>query len=143
MEFVIAGGSIVVALFWIQQGWFRYGFWVKGTPGGGFLPVIFGLIILVSSIVVMLRARKAPGVSGAMTRSSFIPIGFAVIGVGLIQAFGISLAVFVFTLVWMKFLSRYSWLKSILVSAVFTGFIYGIFRLWLQVPFPPGLFSSL
>jgi len=143
MEFVIAGGSILVALFWMQQGWFRYGFWVKGSPGGGFLPVIFGLIILISSIVVVLKARKAPSGPAAMTRSSFIPIGFAVIGVGLIQAFGISIAVFVFTFVWMKFLSRYSWLKSILVSAVFTGFIYGIFRLWLQVPFPPGLFSSL
>lgn len=143
MEFVIAGGSILVALFWMQQGLFRYGFWIKGAPGGGFLPVIFGLIVLISSIVVILKARKAPSRSVAISRSSFIPTGFAVIGVGLIQIFGISVAVFVFTFVWMKFLSRYSWLKSILVSVVFTGFIYGIFRLWLQVPFPPGMFSSL
>ena len=143
MEFVIAGGSILVALFWVQQGLFRYGFWVKGSPGGGFLPVIFGLIVLIAAIVVMLRARKAPERAVAISRSSFIPIGFAVIGVGLIQVFGISIAVFVFTLVWMKSLSRYSWLKSLLVSIVFTGFIYGIFRFWLQVPFPPGMFSTL
>jgi len=143
MKFVIAGGSMLVSLFWIQQGWFRYGFWVKGTPGGGFLPVIFGLIVLISSLMVMLKGRNIPSRTVAIPRSSFVPVVFAVIGIALIQFFGICVAVFVFTCAWMKCLSRYSWPRSVLVSAVFTGFIYGIFRLWLQVPFPPGLFASL
>jgi hypothetical protein len=39
----------------------------------------------------------------------------------------------------MRFLSKYSWLKSLAVGVVFTGFIFGVFRLWLSVPFPKGL----
>lgn len=44
---------------------------------------------------------------------------------------------------WMKFLSKYSFLKSIGVSLAFTLFIFGVFRVWLRVPFPSGLFHLM
>jgi len=60
-----------------------------------------------------------------------------------LQVVGIVLTVFLFTSIWMRFLSKYSWMKTFISSTLFTLFIYGIFRLWLHVPFPQGFIFQI
>jgi len=133
--------SILVSVFWIQQGLFQYQFWGKDSPGGGFIPVLFGVIVAAASVSVLLRRREKSGDYKSIELTSFIPVAGAVAGILLLQFFGILPAVLLFTFLWMKFLSKYSWLKSLAVSLIFSAFIIGVFRMWLHVPFPKGIFG--
>jgi len=137
---LIAVAAILVSAFWVHQGIYVYGFWTKNSPAGGFIPTIFGILVAVLSLFVLFRRRKPDDEKkAAIELPALIPVGAAVGGFLLIHLVGISLAVFLFTAAWMKFLSKYSWMRSIAVGAIFTVFIYGIFRFWLSVPFPRGI----
>ncbi len=141
MEFAIVIIELIVSIIWIQQGIVKYGFWVDRKPAGGFVPIIFAVIVLVVSIVVLIRlfiGRKKTGTSQALHGVNYIPAIGAIGGAFMIQVLGIAAAVFFFSTIWMRYLSKYTWLKSVFASALFTLFIVGVFRWWLRVPFPSG-----
>lgn len=139
IERIIAIAAILISGYWIQQGIFNYGFWKESSPAGGFVPTIFGILVAVLSFTVLFRRTEKDKKKIEIEPAALIPVGAAVGGFLLIQIVGIAAAVFLFTTAWMKFLSKYSWLKSLFVGVVFTVFIYLIFRLWLSVPFPKGI----
>lgn len=145
MDIVIVIIEIIVAIVWVQQGIVRYGFWEDGRPGGGFVPVIFATIVLAAALAILIRVvfgKKKQG-KYAFQSSAFIPVAAAVLGGFMLQVVGIVLSVFLFTSIWMRFLSKYSWLKTLIASSLFTLFIYGIFGMWLRVPFPHGFIFRL
>ncbi|WP_020613048.1 tripartite tricarboxylate transporter TctB family protein [Sediminispirochaeta bajacaliforniensis] len=143
MDLVISVIIIAISAFWIDQGITRYGFWPDGIPGGGFIPVLFGIVALIASVAVVALRKRKHEQPAPVDYTAFIPIGAGVVGIVFIQTLGISLAVFFLMFLWMKFLSKYSFLKSIGVSLAFTLFIFGVFRVWLRVPFPSGLFHLM
>jgi multisubunit Na+/H+ antiporter MnhB subunit len=133
--------TALIGLFWAQQGFMKYRFWTDQTPGGGFIPVLFGVTVFVLSLLAFFRKKQSE--KAEFNYRSFIPVAAAIAAIGSIQLLGIVVSVFLFTLLWMRFLSSYPWIKSLLVSAIFTAFIFGVFRLWLRVPFPKGIFGLL
>ena len=42
---------------------------------------------------------------------------------------------------WLLLIEKYSWKKALLISVIMFVCVYGIFRLWLNVPFPKGLLN--
>ncbi|MGE4585143.1 MAG: tripartite tricarboxylate transporter TctB family protein [Sphaerochaeta sp.] len=145
MDIVLVVIEIIVAIVWIQQGIVRYDFWEKGRPGGGFVPVVFAIIVLVAALAILIKTvfGKKKEKTAAFQSSAFIPVAAAVLGGFMLQVVGIALSVFLFTTIWMRFLSKYSWVKTLLTSAIFTAFIYGIFGMWLRVPFPRGFLFQM
>ena len=146
MDIVLVILEIFVAVVWIQQGIVRYGFWEDGKPGGGFVPVIFGALVLGVALAILIRevfGKKSTQKPYRFQSGAYLPAAAAVIGAFMIQVLGIAAAVFFFAAIWMRYLSRYSWTKTLLSSAIFTLFIYGVFRLWLRVPFPKGFIYDL
>jgi len=147
IDIIIAIIEIVVAIIWIQQGIIQYGFWINGKPGGGFVPVIFASLILVISFFIILREiilRKNNKRTYYRFKSiNFIPALAAMIGIFMIYLLGIVAAVFLLTVLWMHYLSKYSWTKTIIWSSLFSLFIYCVFQVWLNVPFPEGLIYKL
>jgi len=146
MDIAIVIFQIFVAVVWIQQGIVRYGFWVDGKPGGGFVPVVFAALVLGAAIIILIRGvfgKKSTQEPHRFQVGAYLPAAAAVIGAFMIQVLGITAAVFFFVMIWMRYLSKYSWLKTLLSSAIFTLFIYGVFRFWLHVPFPKGLIYEL
>lgn len=144
MELVIIMAEIVLSAIWILLG-LKYGFWEGGRPESGFIGVIFGTIVLVFALIMGLRLliRKDLKISFQFNKSSAIPVLAAVLCVFFIYLFGIVAAVFLFIALWMRFISKYAWKKTIIVSLIFTLFVYGVFRLWLHVPFPTGIVLEL
>lgn len=144
MELVIILAEIVLSAIWILLG-LQYGFWEGGRPESGFIGVIFGTIVLVFALIMGLRLliRKDLKISFQFNKSSAIPVLAAVLCVFFIYLFGIVAAVFLFIALWMRFISKYAWKKTIIVSLIFTLFVYGVFRLWLHVPFPTGIVLEL
>ena len=146
MDIAIVIIEILVAIVWIQQGIVRYGFWEDGKPGGGFVPVIFATLLLVVSLTILIRVvigKKNTQEPYRFQAGAYLPAAAAVVGAFMIQVLGIAAAVFFFATIWMRYLSKYSWVKTLVSSAVFTVFIYGVFRVWLRVPFPQGFISQL
>ncbi len=146
MDIVIVIIEIIVAIVWIQQGIVRYDFWENGKPGGGFVPVVFAVLVLASALAILIRevfGKKSTKEKYTFQPSAFLPVAAAVLGGFMIQVLGILISVFLFTTIWMRYLSRYSWLKTLISSGLFTVFIYGIFRMWLRVPFPKGFIFQL
>ncbi|WP_319757940.1 tripartite tricarboxylate transporter TctB family protein [uncultured Sphaerochaeta sp.] len=145
MDIVIVIIEILVAIVWIQQGVVRYVFWENGRPGGGFVPVIFAVIVLAAALAILIKVvfGKNQKETYVFQPSAFIPVVAAVLGGFMLQVGGIGFSVFLFTSIWMRFLSKYSWVKTLITSAIFTFFIYGIFRMWLRVPFPQGFIFQL
>lgn len=147
MDIILVIIEIIIAVVWIQQGVVRYEFWKNGRPGGGFIPVIFASIVLVGALAILIRElighKSAKEKQYTFEPNAFIPAAAAVLGGFMLQVVGIVLSVFLFTSIWMRFLSKYSWVKTLISSGLFTLFIYGIFRLWLSVPFPQGFIFQL
>ena len=146
MDIAIVVIELLVAIVWIQQGIVHYDFWKDGVPGGGFVPVIFAALVLAVALAILFReifGKQNTEKSYRFKVGSYLPAAAAVIGVFMIQVLGITLAVFLFATIWMHYLSKYSWVKSLVSSAIFTVFIYGVFRLWLHVPFPHGFIYRL
>ena len=146
MDIIIVIIEIIVAIVWIQQGIVRYDFWTNGKPGGGFIPVIFAGIVLGGALVILIRevvGEKSTNKKYTFEPSAFMPAAAAVLGGFMLQVVGIVLTVFLFTSIWMRFLSKYAWMKTFISSTLFTLFIYGIFRLWLRVPFPQGFIFQI
>ncbi|MDC7239691.1 MAG: tripartite tricarboxylate transporter TctB family protein, partial [Spirochaetales bacterium] len=48
-------------------------------------------------------------------------------------------AMFLFLEGWLKIYEKYSWKKSLPISIITTAALYGIFAMWLMVPFPAGV----
>ncbi len=146
MDLVIVIIEIIVAIVWIQQGIVRYEFWTDGKPGGGFVPVIFAVLVLGAALAILIReifGKKSTKEKYTFQPGAFLPAAAAVLGGFMIQVLGIALSVFLFTTIWMRYLSKYNWVKTLISSALFTIFIYGIFRMWLRVPFPSGFIFQL
>ena len=55
---------------------------------------------------------------------------------------GLFPALVIYYVVWLKFIEKYPWKKVILITIVYGGIMYGVFSLWLKVPFPTGILLS-
>jgi len=145
MEIVIAVLNIIIAVTWIFLGVTQYGFWSGGKPQGGFVPIIFAILVLVFTLVIVFRLMRKtiPVYPIKINWDAATPVFSAIGGVVLILLFGIAPAVFLFNFGWMRFISKYSLKRSIFVSLIFTLFVYAVFRLWLRVPFPIGIVMEL
>jgi hypothetical protein len=134
--------SLIAGAYWVIRGFVDYGFWVRKGPGGGFLPVIAGLIVVVFSIVVIVSNLKDKE-PVPFARKVLIPI-LAMLGLGLgcyVVGMIISMALFLFC--WLRFAEKRKTLGSLAISIITTSILYSIFVLWLSVPMPQGVLGIL
>ena len=70
-------------------------------------------------------------------------MAFTILLVFLWEPIGALVAVFVCALLELRYLERYAWGKSILVSALISGATLSLFQIILGVPLPGGIFETL
>ena len=147
---------MIAALVWIVLGFTEYGFTANGGPGGGFFPVIAGFIVLLlCALDIVNRIAAKEPINGTMKTPqqkeclmlSFIPsrlrplfvLAYGFMGIILLNLFGILIAGVLTCGIWLKFISKKNILQTIAISCLTTGVLYGIFVIWLRVPFPRGI----
>jgi len=166
MEIAIHVIIMMMGGYWVQQGLSVYGFWKNNIPGSGFLPVLFGLIVLCLTVVSLIGVIKQrhttrivalgesnPEATTAQNRVTFkgliasprirplIPSVYTLLAILLMVIVGVVPAMFLTAFVWLFWYSKIALGKSLFISAMVSLFVFLVFVLWLGIPFPRGIFG--
>lgn len=126
----------VVSAVWVYMGIFHYGFWAGKAPGGGFMPALFGGLTLVFCLVLLLKGKTK---SVSVNKNVFFPAAVVVGAMISTLVTGMIVTLLVMVFAWLKFYEKYSYIRAGIISVVVVAFVFGVFGVWLQVPFPAGL----
>ena len=149
MEIVVALLLLVIgAVVAIDS--FRLGArWSDEGPQSGYFPFYIGLIIGIASLVTLLQAvlGKTGGNKAFVEREQLkqvfavlLPAALYILG---IQLIGIYVASAVYIAVFMVWLGKYAWLKSVLLGLAVSASLFVMFEVWFKVPLPKGMFNPI
>lgn len=128
---------IIVGIISVFTGLTKHKFWIEKVPGGGFMPVVIGtLLIILSALIVLKKDQKA---KVKLSKKELIPIIAMIILLILTKVIGLLPSLLIIVLGMLRFVENYSWKNSIIISVVLMSIIYAVFSLWLKVPFPRGI----
>jgi len=111
-------------------------------PGGGFLPLITGLIIALCGLLLLTSSAEDTGDrwprASVWGRMGLIVAGLALIAI-LMPTVGFILTVIPVMMVLMQAVERQSWLTVLVVSVIATLIVYYLFTHLLGTALPRGL----
>ena len=147
MPLIFEGILMCVGLYWLITATTTLPLWKGTSLAGGLLPTIVSAImvaLLIYRIVTQLRSGKYTKEYFKETFKDFnwkcmVPLLIGIAVLILAQLIGLFLSLTVMLFCWLKFLSKYSWIKSLVVTVCVMAVLYGIFKAWLVVPLPQGL----
>jgi putative tricarboxylic transport membrane protein len=144
MELVVATALFVMGAVVIYDST-RLGWkWADDGPEAGYFPFYIGLAICIASTVIFFRGAANAALARrmfvsreqlAMVFKLLIP---SVLYVAAIQFVGIYIASTVFIAFFMRWLGRYSWLKTVPVALGVSVVFFLLFEIWFRVPLPKG-----
>lgn len=141
----------IVLLFsgavWCLTSVIKFDFWNGTSTGAGFLPIITSALMVVLTLPGLAgELRKAKEDKsyfkesfGKLKKREFIPV--AVVSGVLLASYvlGLMSAMTIMVFGWLKWISGYKAGKSLFVTVLVMSVICGVFKIWLQLPFPKGL----
>jgi putative tricarboxylic transport membrane protein len=143
--------AILIFIFGVVVAWdsTRLGSkWGSDGPEAGYFPYYIGLILCIASIVNFISALRAQGgdsfvsvVSLKLVVSVMVPTLVYVLligGIGSWDGLGIYVASTIFIALFMKWLGKYGWGKTIAVSVAVPIVFFLMFEVWFKVPLPKG-----
>lgn len=122
--------------------------WVEEGPQAGYFTFFVGLLICISSGVVLFRALADRGraAKAFVTRGALgqvlrmlVP---SIVYVVAIKFIGIYVASTLFVTYFMRWLGRYRWVTAIGVAVAISGVFFVLFEVWFKVPLPKGPLES-
>ena len=149
---------IIISCVWMFMGINEYGMWIPGVSADtGFIPTVFGAIVLLFSVVKLVKDIKTYVASrqgeATVEKSAvsfkdvlvklkpLLPAVTAILAILLIKFLGMVIGTYLSLFFYMKVVNNDKWIKSLWVTAVITLFFYAVFVFWLKVPFPRGIFG--
>ncbi|MFO0324234.1 MAG: tripartite tricarboxylate transporter TctB family protein [Burkholderiales bacterium] len=131
--------------------------WGSDGPEAGYFPFYIGLILCISSIVNFINALReksfAEGGESFVSKSSLRMVFSVMIptiiyvaangGVGPVPGVGIYVASVIFIAVFMLWLGKYGWGKTLGVSIGVPVFFFLMFEIWFKVPLPKGPLEAM
>jgi hypothetical protein len=142
----ICGAAL--SAFWLIYGLSRHGFWhnPKG-PLPGFVPSLaaaFMLAVSIMEIVHSIRQDEKSDQEPEIRNFGNWFIVFAAMGIfALVFLTGMIPALLLFVFCWLQFYEKVPLKNTILLLVVSFAIVFGVFTLWLGVPFPKGLIVNV
>ena len=135
---VLAAVAVVFAVI----GFTQLGFWkdVDG-PQPGFFPAIMAIVMFLASIASFFQSLKEEKAAKYERDEMMVIAG----GAGIIAGsfvIGLLPSCYLFVILWLKVFEKTGWKETLIVLAVCMAISIGVFRLWLGVHFPMGLFEA-
>lgn len=118
--------------------------WADDGPQPGYFPFYVGLLLCISSVITfvknfMARARSEEAfVTRGQLKLVLAVLVPTIIYAAVIQPAGIYVASVVFIAFFMRWLGKYSWVKTIAVSLGVMLAFFVVFEFWFKVPLPKG-----
>ena len=140
VELVVAGLIFALGLLVVSDSWRLGAGWAEDGPQAGYFPFYIGLSLCISSAVIFWRgmrdrrsAEQAFVTLGQfrMVLALLIPTLLYVIG---IYFLGIYVSSILFVALFMVFLGKYHWLRSVLVALGVSTAFFLLFEVWFRVP---------
>src|SRR5262245_2716599 len=122
--------------------------WGSDGPQSGYFPFYIGLLICLSAGVTLAQAlfkRKSTQqfVSWSALRQVTLVLIPAAVYVLAVELIGIYIASAIYIAIFMRWLGKYGWTKSILVGVGVTVAMFVLFEIWFKVPLYKGLWNPL
>ena len=143
---IVFGLGALVLYDSVRLGWG----WGTEGPEAGYFPFYIGLIICISSTVILLqcvlghgRDNQAIFVEWPALRqvlSVLLPAGLFVLG---IQIIGMYIAAVLYIAGFMIWLGNYGWVKSLTLGLAVSALTFVTFEVWFQVPLHKGVYDPL
>lgn len=114
--------------------------------GPKFFPQFVSVMLLLASLILIIQALKGNSLKNfeEINKRGFIratiTLTFSIAYLFLMQVLGFYLSTAIFLFVTMKFLGLKSYTVTLIVSVCVATIVYGIFRIFLKIPLPEGLF---
>ena len=134
---LLPGITILLGLLWLFVGVVHYGWWSDGRPASGFFPSLVGILLAVTSVLALGNELKRKDPVFTILHGYPILAALGVVLGALLIGFFPALGLYLFG--WLKWYERYRVRFSLAATVVTVGAMYGVFALWLRVPFPRGL----
>ena len=139
---IIFIATAILGVIWVVLGFGTYGFWsAEEGPGAGFFPAIIGCVLVFFSVIECIRSFGRYEVK--FDKDALFVVGSVAFILILNFIVGLLPALLAYYIVWLKCVEKYPWKKVILITLFYGAIMYGIFSLWLQVPFPTGLLGLI
>jgi hypothetical protein len=124
--------------------------WGADGPEAGYFPFYIGLVICISTAVIIGQAIFGRSKNKAEIFVEWQPLRQvlavllpAMLYVGGIQLIGLYAASAIYIAGFMLWLGKYNWLKSVLVGVTVSALAFITFEIWFQVPLYKGAFDPL
>ncbi len=123
--------------------------WGSDGPQSGYFPFYIGLLICIASLATLAQALRDKGRRGELfvtwsrlklVLTVLIPALFYVLCVKYV---GLYLASAVYIALFMVWLGKYSWLKSVTVGVLVNASFFLMFEVWFKVPLWKGTLDPL
>ncbi|PWS34944.1 hypothetical protein DFH01_21635 [Falsiroseomonas bella] len=140
----LSAGFAAMGLVWIA-GAREMPMWERETPGPGWLPLAFGVLLVGLSAAAALQALIWPAAApegGGSVRKPLLVLGATLAAVLGLELIGFLPAVFLMLLVLFVLAERKALLPSLLAALGVSAALHLIFVTWLGVPLPAGPFGG-
>lgn len=128
----------LAGLFFVAYSLKNYQFYSPTQgPMQGFMPTVLGCLLAVSGIASFVQAKNEDD------KALDIKNWSVVLAMGLVLIFNFIIgtlpSVTIFLIVWLKFISKYDWKMTLLVTCIIMAFVVGVFLIWMDIPFTQGI----
>lgn len=127
-----------ISIYWLWMAFTHYGIWHEEGPKGGFMPMIAAGVTLVFCVADIIQGLKH---SKKFRGTVFIPAAIILLLLALVPFVGLLPAMWCMLFVWVCLLERYPVVFSLIFSSGIVLVMWLIFKVWLSVPFPVGIFG--
>jgi putative tricarboxylic transport membrane protein len=134
---------LAVAIYVSFEGFTKLKLGTLRQPGPGFFPFWGGLLLGACALILLARSLK----SRERRRFGAIPWPALIMVLGALLGYLLFLETLGFVIVTLLFLlalfcfAEIGWIKHVAWSVIATSLVYALFKLWLKVPLPSGLFG--
>lgn len=136
-ELAFAAFFAAVGLVWIVKA-MSYPIWTGFAPDSGFLPIVYGVLLLLLSagVMAMLVLNPPLEVEREPLAKSFKLLGILILTVASLGFLGFAIPLFLMMFAMFAFVERLPVVRSAIISAAVTGFFLLVFQYWLKIPVP-------
>jgi hypothetical protein len=123
--------------------------WTSDGPGPGYFPFYIGAILAIGGVGILYQSLISKSSNGGTFVDSeqlkrvVSVLGPSVLYVGAIMVFGQYIASAIFIALFMVWLGKYSWLKSVVVGLTVNALFFAMFEVWFKVPLYKGALDLL